>query len=393
MLGLMLARQGLDVVVLEKHGDFLRDFRGDDMSPATIEILDELGLAGEFLDLGPKLMPTVEARIDGSTLVLADLRKLRTPYPYIAVIPQWDFLNFVTKEATNYPSFRLLMSAEATDVIEEDGVVRGVRYRSGDAFGEVRATLTVAADGRRSVIRRQARLPVVNTAPPIDFLWFRLPRTDDDPEESSISLHMAEGRALGRMNRESHWQVACMIPKGSAPEIREAGMEAFRASLARIVPDLASNVEALQSWDQVSLLSVQTDRLRRWHLPGLLCIGDAAHAMSPIGGVGVNFAVQDAVVAANRLTEPIRRGQVTRRDLAAVQRERVWQVRLMQALQSRLLKSILGTLEQQEPRGMAAVLRKLDVRAANLRSFRSARSRIFFLGFRRVHVAAGIRAR
>jgi 2-polyprenyl-6-methoxyphenol hydroxylase-like FAD-dependent oxidoreductase len=387
MLGLLLARQGVDVVVLEKHGDFLRDFRGDDMSPSTMEILDELGLASGFLDLGPKRMPLVEAHMPDATLKLADLSGLRTRFPYVAVLPQWDFLDFIAREASRHQGFHLLMNAEATGLVEEDGQIRGVRYRAGGDDGKVLATLTVAADGRSSVIRDQAGLQLVTTAPTIDLLWFRLPRPAGDPDESAISIYMAHGRALGRMNRGDYWQIACVIPKDSDPAIRAAGLDAFRESIRRVVPDLAHNVDVLQSWDQVSLLSVQTNRLRRWHRPGLLCIGDAAHAMSPIGGAGINYAIQDAVVAANRLAEPIRRGRVTVRDLAGVQRERAWQVRAMQALQSRITKGVLRALEY-EPAGQPGILRRLVFAAVNQRGFCALRSRIIGLGFRRVHVAA-----
>jgi 2-polyprenyl-6-methoxyphenol hydroxylase-like FAD-dependent oxidoreductase len=387
MLGLLLARRGVDVVVLEKHGDFLRDFRGDDLSPSTMEILDELGLSSRFLELGPKRMPVVEAHMPDGTLKLADLTGLRTSFPYVAVIPQWDFLDFITREASRHEGFHLLMNAEATGVVEEKGEVRGVRYRTGDADGTVLPRLTVAADGRSSLVRDEVGLRLVTTAPTIDLLWFRLPRSPDDLDESAISIHMARGRALGRMNRGDYWQIACVIPKGSADAIRAAGLEAFQDSIRGVIPDLARNVEALRSWDQVSLLSVQTNRLRRWHRPGLLCIGDAAHAMSPIGGAGINYAIQDAVVAANRLAEPIRRGHVTPRDLAGVQHERAWQVRAMQALQARITKSVLRALDQQHD-GHPGPLRRLAFAAVNQRGFCAVRSRIIGLGFRRVHVAA-----
>ena len=389
MLGLLLARRGIDVVVLEKHGDFLRDFRGDDLSPTTLEILDELGLASRFLALGPKRMPVVEAHTPGGTLRLADLRGLPTRFPFVAVIPQWDFLDFLTAEAARHPTFHLLMSTEAVDLVERDGTVLGVRCRQQGAERTVRALLTVACDGRSSVIRDRSELQLVDTAPPIDVLWFRLPREEQTAaDDSAIAIHMAEGRAMGLMNRGDYWQIACVIPKGSAAGIQAAGIDAFRDSVGRVIPPLRQQAAILRSWDQVSLLSVQANRLRRWHRPGLLCIGDAAHAMSPLGGAGINFAIQDAVVAANRLAGPIGRGRVTSRDLASVQRRRAWQVRVMQALQARLTGGVLLALDERPGRA-ARLLRRIGGRVIELRWFTALRSRIIGLGFRRVHVEGG----
>jgi 2-polyprenyl-6-methoxyphenol hydroxylase-like FAD-dependent oxidoreductase len=386
MLGLLLARQGVDVVVLEKHVDFLRDFRGDDLLPTTMEILDELGLANAFLDLGPKRMPMVEAHTPGGTLKLADLRGLPTRFPFVAVIPQWDFLDFITGQAAHYRNFRLLMTTEAVDVLERDGAVQGVRCRTADGALSIRALLTVAADGRSSVIRDRARLALVNTAPPIDVMWFRLPREETGQDDSAIAIHLAEGRAMGLMNRGSYWQIACIIPKGTADEVRAGGIDSFRDSVRRVIPHLAAQTGALQSWEQVSVLSVQANRLRRWHRPGLLCIGDAAHAMSPIGGAGINFAIQDAVVAANVLAGPIRRGRVTSRDLGAVQRKRSWQVRIMQLLQARLTGGVLLALDER-PGPISRLVRRVGARLIELPRFVALRSRLIGLGFRRVHVA------
>jgi 2-polyprenyl-6-methoxyphenol hydroxylase-like FAD-dependent oxidoreductase len=393
MLGLLLARQGIDVIVVEKHGDFLRDFRGDDLTPMTMEVLDELGLASRFLDLGPRLMPLVEVHTPGGTVTLADLRVLPTRFPYIAVIPQWDFLAFITGEAGRCSRFQLLMDTEAVDVIEEGGAIRGVRCRSRGGTREVRATLTVAADGRWSAIRDRAGLRLVDAAPPVDLLWFRLPRDAGGGEEASIAVHLGDGRAMALLNRGDYWQVACVIPKESAGDVRAAGIDAFRRSIRRVIPRVGDHVAWLESWDQVSLLSVRVNRLRRWHRPGLLCIGDAAHAMSPIGGAGINFAIQDAVVAGNRLAGPLGRGLVTASDLAGVQRERAWQVRIMQFAQARMTAGVLLALEE-HPGPVAGLVRRIGARLIQLRWLTAVRSRVIGLGIRRAHVAhAGMRGR
>src|ERR1019366_9138423 len=386
MLGLMLARQGIDVTVIEKHSDFLRDFRGDDISPATIEILDELGLAQDFLALNPKRIEIVEALTPGGTLILADLRRVRTAFPYVAVIPQWDFLDFITQAAARERGFRLLLDTEATDLVVEGDQVRGVRCRSGRETFDIRALLTVGADGRSSCVRERARLPLTATAAPIDVLWFRLPRPAAHSIKAAISIHLGAGQIMARIDRDSYWQIACVVAKGGADETVRADIAAFRGAVQRCMPDLADAADTLRSWDQVSLLSVQTNRLRRWYRPGLLCIGDAAHAMSPIGGAGINFAIGDAVAAANRLATPIRRGHVPVHKLAAVQRERAWQVRLMQALQAPLTRAYLIAADG-DPQGVAAVMQRVGPRLANLPRFRGVRSRVTALGFRKSHVA------
>jgi 2-polyprenyl-6-methoxyphenol hydroxylase-like FAD-dependent oxidoreductase len=317
---------------------------------------------------------------------------VRTRFPYVAVVPQWDLLHLLTTEAAHSPTFHLLMGAEGTDVVVEDGVVKGVRYRTADGEAELRATLTVAADGRTSVLRERAGLPVVETAPPIDMLLFRLPRLPDDRVDDVMHIHLGNGWAMARLDRGDYWQTACVIPKGAADRIRTAGIDQLRGTIGTVMPDLASHVGTLESWDQVHLLSVRTNRLRRWYRPGLLCIGDSAHAMSPIGGTGVNFAMQDAVVAANRLTEPLRRGTVSIRDLAGVQRQRFWQVRLMQRLQDQLTKGYLVAADG-EPSGLRATVRKVGPKLMNLPGFCAFRSRITALGIRRVHLSDAVRSR
>ena len=344
MLGLMLAREGVDVLVLEKHADFLRDFRGDTIHPSTMEIMDELGLAEGLLDLEHMKAPKLEARLPGGTVTVADLRRLKTRYPYITFMPQWDFLDYVTREAKCYPNFRLEMNAEARVLILEDGVVRGVRYETPEGSREARALLTVAADGRSSPFREQAGLKLVRTSPPIDVLWFRLSRRDGDPKDTFG--YAGGGRFMVVINRGECWQIAYVIKKGEYQSVRDAGLSAFRRSVGDTIPDLADRTGELQDWEAVKLLSVQADRLRRWHRPGLLCIGDAAHAMSPVGGVGINLAIADAVAAANALAGPLEAGRVRWRDLAAVQLRRELPTRAIQAFQSvaqrRVVSSALG---------------------------------------------------
>jgi 2-polyprenyl-6-methoxyphenol hydroxylase-like FAD-dependent oxidoreductase len=344
MLGLMLAREGVDVLVLEKHADFLRDFRGDTLHPSTMEIMAELGLADGLLELEHTKAPRIEARLPGGTITVADLGHLKTRYPYITFMPQWDFLDYVTGEAKRYPNFRLEMEAEAKELILEDGIVRGVRYETPDGPREARSLLTVAADGRSSPFREQAGLKMVRTSPPIDVLWFRLSRRDGDPEDTFG--YAGGGRFMAVINRGDYWQVAYVIRKGEYQSVREAGLEAFRRSVGETIPDLADRTGELQDWEAVKLLSVQADRLRRWYRPGLLCIGDAAHAMSPVGGVGINLAIADAVAAANIMAGPLRAGRVRSRDLMAVQLRRELPTRAIQAFQSvaqrRVISSSLG---------------------------------------------------
>jgi 2-polyprenyl-6-methoxyphenol hydroxylase-like FAD-dependent oxidoreductase len=332
MLGLLLARKGMDVLVLEKHGDFLRDFRGDTIHPSTMEIMDELSLADRLLLLPHTKASQLRFRTPQGAATLADFGRLRTRFPYLAFMPQWDFLDFVTDEAGRYPNFRLEMNAEVRGLVEEGSVVRGVRYEAPDGAHEVRAPLTVAADGRSSRVREQAGLEVVATAPPIDVLWFRISRRKGDPEEPTG--YIGGGRFVVLINRGDYWQVGYVLPKGADRRVRAAGLESFRRSVGEAVPEVADRTDEIQDWDQVKLLSVQVNRLRRWYRPGLLCIGDAAHAMSPVGGVGINLAIQDAVAAANALAEPLRTGRAELRHLRAVQRRRELPIRILQGLQS-----------------------------------------------------------
>lgn len=320
VLGLLLARAGIDVMVLEKHADFLRDFRGDTIHPSTLEILDELGLSERFARLPQYRAERLTVVPDEGAPVTIDMGVLPARYPYIAFVPQWDFLNLITEEAAHYPTFRLRMRAEATDLLIGPERVEGVRYR--DEHGaehEVRALLTVAADGRNSVLRAPARLTPQEFGAPMDVAWFRLPRRDTDA--ATPFLRLGAGQIMVAINRTTYWQLAYVFAKGAYARLRARGIERFRADVDRLLPALADRVGAL-TFDAVSVLEVRVDRLRRWWRPGLLFIGDAAHAMSPIGGVGINLAIQDAVAAANLLVEPLRAGRLHDRDLAAVQRRR-----------------------------------------------------------------------
>jgi 2-polyprenyl-6-methoxyphenol hydroxylase-like FAD-dependent oxidoreductase len=359
MLGLLLARQGVDVTVLEKHGDFLRDFRGDTVHPSTLRLLDELGLADEFLELPHQKVTRLGVTLDDGTYVLADFSRLPGKFPFVAFVPQWDFLDFLADRARRYPNFQLRMNAQAVGLLREDGHVTGVRYRTPDGGEhEVRAQLTVAADGRDSELRVDAGLRPREFGAPMDVLWFRLSKS---PEESGPSFGAAgrvtRGRMFIRLDRGDYWQCAYLVPKGGYAALREAGLESFRADLARLLPDGAA-VEALRSWDDVRMLSVRVDRLTRWHEPGLLFIGDAAHAMSPIGGVGINLAVQDAAAAARLLAVPLRDGVVPPRLLGRVRRRRLLPTVVTQLVQRQIQTRMLSRiLAGDRPIGAPRILR------------------------------------
>ena len=344
MLGLLLARAGVDVVVMEKHADFLRDFRGDTIHPSTLELLHELGLLEEFLTRPHQKAETLSVVIGGETIQIADFRHLPTHCGYIAIMPQWDFLDFLAERAAAYPGFMLKMQTEATGLIEEGGRIAGVRAITPNGPVEVRAVLTVGADGRHSTVRSEAGLTVDDLGAPMDVLWMRLSR---QPEDGADTLgRVMAGRIFVMINRGDYWQCAFVIPKGGIDDIRRRGLPAFREGIAELAPMLRDSVHELRSWDDVKLLTVAVDRLRRWYRPGLLCIGDAAHAMSPIGGVGINLAIQDAVAAANILAEPLRQRRATVDHLQAVQHRRELPTRLTQRMQvfaqNRIIRRVLG---------------------------------------------------
>lgn len=339
MLGLLLARAGVDVVVLEKHADFLRDFRGDTIHPSTLEVVHELGLLDDFLRQPHQEAPSLAANFAGDEFPLADFTSLPTRCKFIALMPQWDFLAFLARHAKEYPTFRLVMKAAVTELVYDGDRVAGVRATTPDSPLEVRAPLTVGCDGRHSTVRACAGLPVKDLGAPMDVLWMRLSHKPSDGNR--IGGRFDRGRIFIMLYRGDYWQCGFVIPKGEHAAVMARGMEAFRADIAAVAPQLADRVDELRSWDQVKLLTVSVDRLRKWWRPGLLCIGDAAHAMSPVGGVGINLAIQDAVATANALAVKLKAGTVTGSDLAAVQRRRTLPTQLTQWLQVQVQKRVI----------------------------------------------------
>ncbi|WP_157245251.1 FAD-dependent oxidoreductase [Nonomuraea typhae] len=371
MLGLLLARSGVKVTLLEKHADFLRDFRGDTIHPSTMQVLDEVGLIDDFLALPHRKTRRLILMTDDGMRELTRLSGLRSRYDYIAMVPQWDFLDLVTGAAKRHPGFEMIMNAEAYDLIREDGAVRGLRYRDPTGEHEIRAALTVAADGRNSTLREVAGLPVRNLGAPIDVLWFRLPRAAADTEETF--LRVAAGYFVVAINRETYWQMACVIPKGGLADLRARGIDAFREPLRRLLPFLDDRLAAIEGYDQLSMLTVKVDHLERWHLPGFLCIGDAAHAMSPVFGVGINLAVQDAVATANLLAGSLRSGApIPESTLHLLQKRRMFPTKATQAaqrfVQERLLRPTLG-LDGGKPPRVPTGITRIPVLSGALRRF------------------------
>lgn len=331
MLGYLLARRGVEVTVLEKHQDFFRDFRGDTVHPSTLQLLHELGLLEDFLELPHQQVESVGVVVGGETFKVADFRHLPTQCKFVALMPQWDFLNFLSGHAKRFPAFRLLMQHEAVDLLRDGKRIVGVLARNNGQEVRVHADLVVGCDGRHSVTRQAAGLEVIEHGVPIDVLWFRLSRRPGDPAQ--VLGNVNYGKALILIDRSDYFQAGLIVPKGSYSRIQSLGLDAFHTAVAQIAPWLGDRVNELSDWDQMKILTVQINRLRRWHRPGLLCIGDAAHAMSPAGGVGINLAIQDSVAAANRLTLPLQQKRLRNRHLAAVQRRRVFPTRLTQAIQ------------------------------------------------------------
>jgi 2-polyprenyl-6-methoxyphenol hydroxylase-like FAD-dependent oxidoreductase len=331
MLGLLLARAGVQVLVLEKHSDFLRDFRGDTVHPSTMEVMDQLGLLDRFLELPHRRMEEIRVKVGGAEVTVADFRHLPTRCRFVALMPQWDFLNFLAEESKRRPSYSLRMRTKATALIEESGRTVGVRADGPDGPLEIRASLVVGADGRQSALRDQTGLEVEELGAPMDVLWFRLSRSPDDPSQAMGRFE--EGRILILLDRGEHWQAGYVIPKGALEQVRSAGLDGFRETIALLAPFTRGRLREIRSWDEVKLLTVRVDRLRQWCRPGLLFIGDAAHAMSPVGGVGINLAIQDAVAAANEVAGPLLEGRLTASHLRRVQRRREFPTRATQWLQ------------------------------------------------------------
>jgi 2-polyprenyl-6-methoxyphenol hydroxylase-like FAD-dependent oxidoreductase len=339
MLGFLLARAGVDVVVLEKHADFFRDFRGDTIHPSTLELMVELGLLDQFLKLPHQKVDRMSMQIGDQHMRVIDLTHLPTHCKYIALMPQWDFLNFLAAQGKRYNSFDLRMQADVTGLIEEGGRVAGLRATTPGGELAVRADLVVGADGRHSTVRDKAGFKSDDYGAPMDVLWFRLPRQESDATETFG--HVEAASMMIMLNRGDYWQCAYVIPKGGIDRVKAEGIEAFRKRVMFMSPFLADRIDQLKSFDDVKLLSVTVDRLRQWWRPGLICIGDAAHAMSPVGGVGVNIAVQDAVAAANRLAAPLKAGTAGDDDLRAIQERRTFPVRFTQAIQLTMQNQII----------------------------------------------------
>ena len=359
VLGLLLARAGVEVTVLEKHADFLRDFRGDTVHPSTLTLLDELGLWERFAALPKSKVERASLSNGGREVTVVDFGKLHQPHPYIAMVPQWDLLSLLAEAAEAEPTFTLRLRHEVTGLLREGSRVSGVRYRGPDGEGELRADVTVACDGRWSVVREQAGLRARDYPVPFDVWWFRLPREMD--AQYSLVPRISAGRLLIMIPREGYFQIAYLIPKGSDAQLRARGLQAFRDEVRGLAPE--ADVSQITSWDEVKFLDVRLNRLRRWHTDGLLCLGDAAHAMSPAGGVGINLAVQDAVGAATLLAEPLRRRSISERDLAAVQRRRMPPAALTQGLQRiihrRLMAPILQGRVKEPPAVLLDLVRRL----------------------------------
>ncbi len=382
MLGLLLVRAGIDVVVLEKHSDFLRDFRGDTIHPSTLEVLHELGLLEEFLKLPHQKAHELGAYIGDRAIPLAGFTHLPTRCKFIAFIPQWDFLNFLAQQAAHYPHFDLRMSAQAIDLIEDSGRVVGVRAQTPSGRLEIRADLVVAADDRASILREEAGLQVQDLGAPMDVLWFRLSRRPDDPEQTMGRF--AAQQIFIMISRSEYWQCGYVIPKGAIEQIRARGLEAFRTNITTIASFVGDRVTELRDWNDVSVLSVRVDRLRRWYRPGLLCIGDAAHAMSPVGGVGINLAIQDAVAAANELSQALRTKQLAIDHLRRVQRRRELPTRVTQrfqvVIQNRIISRVLKRDGELKPPFFLRMLARFPI-------LRRIPARLIGIGIRPEHVA------
>ena len=386
VLALLLARAGVGVTLLEAHPDFDREFRGDTLHPSVMEIMDQLGLADRLLELRHSEARRFTLQTVSGPFTPVDFSRVETRFPYITLMPQTSFLEFITGEAKRYPNFRLVMRARVRELIEENGMIRGVRYEAEDGRHEVRAVLTVGADGRGSRVRRLAGFEPVKTSPPMDVLWFKLPREEGDPD--GLIGRFGRGHIAIMLDRLDYWQAGYVIPKGTYPELRRQGIEALRRGFGELIPEFSERIEHLEDWSQASLLSVESSICPRWYRPGLLLIGDAAHVMSPVAGVGINYAIQDAVAAANVLSEPLKKSQERLVDLetkylAAVQRRRELPTRLIQRFQALIQRRVLApTLRSNAPFAPPLLLRLL----LRVPVVRNIPSRIVAFGFWPVRV-------
>ncbi|MGZ8843600.1 MAG: FAD-dependent oxidoreductase [Pyrinomonadaceae bacterium] len=381
MLGFLLARAGVDVVVLEKHKDFLRDFRGDTIHPSTLEVIYELGLLEEFLKRPHQEIREFAGQIGDEMIPLADLTHLPTHCKFLGFMPQWDFLDFLADEAMPYPAFHLMMETDVIDLLQAGDKIVGVKAKTPEGELEIHAELTVGCDGRKSIVRELAGLQVESLGAPIDVLWFRLSRKPTDPGQ--VLGRFVTAKIMVMLNRDEYWQCAFVIPKGAAEEIKRRGLEAFRADIVSIAPFLKDRVHELQDWEPVKLLTVLVDRLRKWYRPGLLCIGDAAHAMSPVGGVGINLAIQDAVATANILARPLSQGYVSMSHLQKVQWRREFPTRVTQwgqvQVQQRILQPVLSSRQQVRVPWFLKLFKKFPV-------LRRIPARLIGIGVRPEHV-------
>ncbi len=387
MLGLLMARAGVNVVVIEKHGDFLRDFRGDTVHPSTLEVIYELGLLEDFLKRPHQKLRELSGVIGGVDVKIADFSHVPAHCRFIALMPQWDFLDFLAGHARRYPNFRLMMETEAIGLVENDGRITGVLADGKEGRQELMAGLVVACDGRHSLMRKQARLPLIEFGVPIDVLWMKLSKS---PKDSPTTLgRIGAGAIFVTLDRGDYWQCALVIAKGGADTLRTQGLEAFRQSIVKVAPPFADRVTELQDWDQIKLLTVKVNRLREWCRPGLLCIGDAAHAMSPVGGIGINLAIQDAVATANILAPVIARRVPSLADLKRVQQRREFPTRMTQklqmAVQNNVMTQLLALTENPTPPYAVRLLNRFPF-------LRRIPARVVGIGFRPEHVRSPVAA-
>jgi 2-polyprenyl-6-methoxyphenol hydroxylase-like FAD-dependent oxidoreductase len=359
VMALLLARKGVAVTLLEAQKDFDRDFRGDSLHAVVMELMDELGLAEELLKLKHTKLSSISVQGSTKSSAVADFSRLKSRYPYITLIPNQNFIEFITNEATRYPNFKLVMGAKVHKLIEENGQICGVGYHSPEGWQEVRASLTIGADGRSSRTRSLAGIEPVKTSPSSDVLWFRLPRHGDEPE--GVILRIGDGSILGMADRAENWQISFIIPKGGYPKFRKEGIESLQKSIVKLVPELADRVGLLQDWTQCTLLNVEASRVPQWYRPGLLLIGDAAHVMSPFGGVGISYAVQDAIAAANVLSKPLKNGKLKWEHLATVQRLRELPVKVIQAYQVLVQNQLFAAARASEPSPIANLVAKIPI--------------------------------
>jgi 2-polyprenyl-6-methoxyphenol hydroxylase-like FAD-dependent oxidoreductase len=381
MLAFLLARMGVDVFVLEKHADFLRDFRGDTIHPSTLELMHELGILEEFLKRPHDEVRELSGQVGNDTVTIGDFTHLPTHCKFLALMPQWDFLDFIKEHASRYPAFHLRVNAEVTDLLEEKGTVVGLRAKTPEGSLEIRAPLSIGADGRHSVVRQRANLEVIDLGAPMDVMWMRISRRSSDPGQTLGRFD--RGKILVMINRESYWQCAFVIPKGEADRIKQKGLPAFRENIVDLAPFLRDRIEELADWKDVSLLTVAIDRLSQWSRPGLLCIGDAAHSMSPIGGVGINLAIQDAVATANLLGPILLHRDPSGSELHAVQKRRGFPTRATQrlqvAIQNNVIRKVLGSSKQLALPWPLKLLRRWPI-------LRRIPARVVGVGFRPEHV-------